>query len=965
MSFSMSESKGDISKTEGKISNNERDRLLPPKGSVSANKTGLRRWIYEHRIYALVFIIPLVIMYIVYAVFKVHPWGDNSVLVLDLNGQYVYYYEALRDAFWGKASFIYSWNRNLSGEMFGIFAYYLLSPFMLIICILPRTMMCGAIEIIQLLKIGTAAVTFAFFIRKSYKPKNVTTVIFSTCYALMTYMVVELMDPMWLDGLIYLPLICWGVVKLIDNGKALYLIIPLALMFIAHFYIGYMVGLFTALYFLYYLFTTNTKQSIKSVLTNILKFAGSAVVAVMLACVVLIPVYKSLSLGKLQFSTPDFSLKSQFNMINFFTKLFPMSYDTVRPEGLPMVFCGTLTLILTPLFFLNRRIALKQKAGLGALAAVLLVSMYLAPVDIAWHGFQIPNWLPYRYSFAFSFILLLMAVRTFDNLDGVSIKAVGGTVFALICLLAYYETIDLSSFTSVAEKTLDDGTVKNQMGGIWFSAVMLVLYFVLLLLLKKKNRKIVSFIITGVVFAELYIVSYDTIKKVDKDVAYSKYTTYENYMTDIRGIVDDIKKEDKSFYRMEKTFDRTVCDPMGIGYAGISHSSSTMNTKALLFLNKLGYGYGGNFTSYNGSTYVNDSLLGVKYLIDKDDDLWSAYCGTRIENVPVKYDKVRDFYASDESGSGTVTQYQNPYALSIGFQADSSVCDLKLENSNPFENQNAVFNSITANSTETQTKAILTPLNYTIEEYYNVESEPYGDNLTRYYNTAEEGTESHIDYLIDIESDGPVYVYFPTTYEKSCNLWYYNEEDFQSYKNQNGSEPAMDYAGSYFEGDNYRIVDLGEYKKGSVIRLRITLDKEAFWSEELFYTIDNTAFEEKVNSIKQNELEITEYTDRSLKGNIQISGQNKVMLTTIPYEEGWKITVDGKKTEPVCAIDSLTAIRLDEGSHKIEMTFMPDYFIVSVVISIIGLLICVVIFAFEFKDGLIKGKIIKKFSKAK
>ena len=947
------------------MSKSEKTMLTPPKGAVSNNKKSVKQWLYQHRIYGLVFIIPLIIMYIVYAVFKVHPWGDNSVLVLDLNGQYVYYYEALRDAFWGKGSFIYSWYRNLSGEMFGIFAYYLLSPFMLIICILPRTMMCGAIEIIQLLKIAAAAVAFAFFIRKSYKTKNVTTVIFSTCYALMTYIVVELMDPMWLDGLIYLPFICYGVGKLIDKKKTLFFIIPLALVFIAHFYIGYMIGIFTALYFLYYLFTTKTKQTAKSVLFSILRFIGSAVIAVMLACIVLIPVYKSLSLGKLDFSTPDFSLHTQFNLFDFFTKLFPMSYDTVRPEGLPMIFCGTLTLIMVPLFFLNKKIDIKQKAGLGALTAVLFVSMYLAPVDIVWHGFQVPNWLPYRYSFAFSFVLLIMAVRTFDNLRGVSIKAVGGTVFALICLLAYYETTDMPSFYTLTQKTYDDGTTSSQIGGIWFSAIMLAIYFILLILLKKKNRKSIAVFISIIVFAELYLVSFDTIKKIDKDVAYSEYSSYENYMTEIRGIVDDIKKDDKSFYRMEKTFDRTVCDPMGIGYAGVSHSSSTMNTKALLFLKKLGYGYGGNFTCYNGSTYMNDSLLGIKYLIDKSDELWSDYCGTRIENVPVNYFKVKDFAAYDESGDGTVTQYQNPYALSVGFQADAGVCDLKLGEFNPFENQNNIFSAILANSSNEETKQILEPLQYTVDEILNVESEPYGDDLVRYYNTVEEGSESHIDYLINVEKDGPVYVYFPTTYEKACNLWYYDEEEFQKYKSENSTEPEMNYAGGYFEGDDYRIVDLGDYEKNSTIRLRITLDREAFWSQELFYTMDYTAFGNAVDNIKKNELNVTEYTDRSLKGNIKISGDNKVMLTTIPYEEGWKITVDGKKAEPVCAIDSLVALKLDEGSHQIEMVFMPNYFIVSIVISIIGLIICAVIFCYEYKDGVIKEKIVKKFSKVK
>ncbi|MBQ3205577.1 MAG: hypothetical protein IJB37_03400, partial [Peptococcaceae bacterium] len=43
---------------------------------------------------------------------EIYPFGDESVLVLDLNGQYVYYFENLRDAFWGNGSLLNSWSRN-------------------------------------------------------------------------------------------------------------------------------------------------------------------------------------------------------------------------------------------------------------------------------------------------------------------------------------------------------------------------------------------------------------------------------------------------------------------------------------------------------------------------------------------------------------------------------------------------------------------------------------------------------------------------------------------------------------------------------------------------------------------------------------------------------------------------------------------------------------------------------------
>lgn len=88
-------------------------------------------------LYLLCFFLPVGIMYLAYALFGVHPFGDGSVLVLDLNGQYVYYYEAYRDALLGDGSLVYDWSRNLSGSMFGIYAYYLASPFMILVCLFP------------------------------------------------------------------------------------------------------------------------------------------------------------------------------------------------------------------------------------------------------------------------------------------------------------------------------------------------------------------------------------------------------------------------------------------------------------------------------------------------------------------------------------------------------------------------------------------------------------------------------------------------------------------------------------------------------------------------------------------------------------------------------------------------------------------------------------------------------------
>lgn len=178
-----------------------------------------KTFLWNKRLYLFAFFVPMLILLMSYFAFGLYPFGDESVLVLDLNGQYVYYYENLRDAFWGNGSMVNSWSRNLTGETIGIFAYYLASPFSLVVMLFPRSHMVDALLVMQLLKVGTASVTFCWYMRRSKRTSPYTSLIFAILYSLMSYMIVQLMDPMWLDGLIYLPIICRGIEQLVDNRK--------------------------------------------------------------------------------------------------------------------------------------------------------------------------------------------------------------------------------------------------------------------------------------------------------------------------------------------------------------------------------------------------------------------------------------------------------------------------------------------------------------------------------------------------------------------------------------------------------------------------------------------------------------------------------------------------------------------------------------------------------------------------
>ena len=874
-------------------------------------KFNLKTAIYNKRVYFFTFIIPVVILALAYAIFGVYPLNpikDESVLVLDLNGQYVYYFENLRDIFWGKGSPFMSWSRNLSGEIIGIFAYYLASPFTLIVMLLPRSLMTTSLLIMQLCKVGTASVVMRYYLSAQKKYSNNTSMIFAITYSLMGYMIVQLMDPMWLDGLIYLPLICKGIEKIIDEGKMLYFIIPLTLMFVANFYIGWMIVFFCILYFIAYLFFVSDwceEHKVSTIFISGSKFAVGGVISAACAAWLLVPLYYSLSLGKFEFTDPNFTMKTQFDFIDFFVNLLPNVYDTCRPEGSPVVYCGVLTVLLIPLFFMNSNIKLKNKIGLGMLALSVVLSMYMSTVDIAWHGFQVPNWLPYRYSFMCSFVFILMAAHAFERIEGISYKEIGGVFFLLFGYVLYVDGQEL-------ERT-------HILATIWFTIALGAIYSLLVYMYKKHSNRPVPVIMLIILMIELVISSTYTIYRIDEDVVYSKYSSYNRYITLGRNTTQKIKEMDTDpFYRIESNYHRTVNDAMAFDSYGISHSSSTLNSAPIEFLRKLGFSYGGHYIKYKGSTYVTDAILGIKYVMERGDAV-----SIDDDETDVAENKHYNKMVLANGDSETIFYvYENPYALPIAFMADNEITEITLDDKNPFIAQNQLLSALASDTKAEYFNRI--EIDKILTE--NAKPSTYGTHSK--YTVRVEGENSHIEFLVTAPTDDMVYVYYPSSYERKVNMWL--NKDFVDY---------------YFEGGNKVIQTLGRFNAGEQFSLITTIaheKNEVLFEDEYFYYLDEEAFQNTVNELKQNPLEIEYFEEDHIKGTVTAE-KDGILFTTISWEPGWTITVDGKQVEAVQLVDALVGIPVSEGTHTIEMKFFPKGMKAGIIISIAGLIAVIII----------------------
>ena len=109
-------------------------------------KTKCKSILSEYWYISIAALIPFILTFLLYVAKAHYPFGESSVLVIDLSAQYYGFFEALRNfVVEGDSSLLYSFSRSLGGEFMGIFDYYIASPFSYIVCLFPQDRMLEAL----------------------------------------------------------------------------------------------------------------------------------------------------------------------------------------------------------------------------------------------------------------------------------------------------------------------------------------------------------------------------------------------------------------------------------------------------------------------------------------------------------------------------------------------------------------------------------------------------------------------------------------------------------------------------------------------------------------------------------------------------------------------------------------------------------------------------------------------------
>ena len=97
--------------------------------------------------------------------------------------------------------------------------------------VFPNQLMPDALYFLTLIKIGSAGLAFWFYASQTFKIQRWQHVTLAVCYALMSFITAHSELIMWLDAMIYLPLVILGIDRLVKKKKPVVLFISYLLLF--------------------------------------------------------------------------------------------------------------------------------------------------------------------------------------------------------------------------------------------------------------------------------------------------------------------------------------------------------------------------------------------------------------------------------------------------------------------------------------------------------------------------------------------------------------------------------------------------------------------------------------------------------------------------------------------------------------------------------------------------------------
>ncbi|MCW0952492.1 YfhO family protein [Weissella ceti] len=865
------------------------------------------RWQHKTRLLWLSFMLPAVFMTLYFAYRQMAPFGDNTILTVDLGQQYIDFFEAFRTAIIHDPSqLFFNFSKGLGGEMYGDWAYYLLSPTNIILLFFPNTYLPAGILWLTVIKYGLASLSFGYALYKLNWQRNYAVPIFGFAYSQCGWFVANQLNVIWLDAAILLPLIILGIEYLFDHRPGWFYVITLTMCIICNYYMAYMVGLFVVCYVFWRLFVYQLSWNQRFRLVR--QFTAYTLIAIGVSAIVWLPTAYTLLGSKGQYMLQNLTWTFQYMPPDILAKFFGGTFNFDQmPSGLPNIFVGSIPLITFWACLITRKIRWQTKVATVIVTTFLVISMMFAPLDLMWHGFQYPVWYPYRFSFVFCFWLLWLCAATWHPNFRISLKQSVSlfivAVVAWLWLAARYEDLN---FLSLSQLTV---------------GIVFFLLFLLCLTLPYKQ------IYWGVLVSILVLIemSSSTILTLN-NFSYLSNSEYQTSIKNLNTITANLPQDKQDFYRVTQSFHRTKGDPLQGHYYGGSTFSSGLEHQQSDFMATIGQPEGDNYINYTNGTLVTDSWLSMRYLMQSNGLQQSTPGTPAADQVFPRYDTngIYDLYAANP----LTLLSENPYSLPLGFMANDQLHAIQLQPNTPLLNQNTLWSAAT-----NQKKPLFTKADFSSAISRNTSTPTQVTNAS--FTKKDHKKPASLELSFVATSNDPYYLTLGNSVTTDATTITLNGREL-------GRIPSHRHT---------IVLPLTAGKVGKVQTIKFDFHEDDLWLQNVaLYRLNMAPFKAGIKELKQQELKLSHFSDTHITGTITATSDQRYLTTSIPNSKGWHVYVDGKPAEIEPTLDFFIGLSLTPGEHEIMFTYRPPWLIIGAIISALALSVGVTAFIFQRRN---------------
>lgn len=821
------------------------------------------------------------IIYIIFLYIKgAYPFSTNTILTGDLKEQYVNFYCYLKQVLLNQKGITISWNLGTMNSFYTTFIYYLMSPLNLLALFFNSSNMYIFIELLLYIKLILIYNSMVLYLDKVLKLNKIS-IIFGLAYIFSSFITSYWINIMWLDILYLMPIALIFIEKFIEYDKEIYKVVIIYIIsIIINYYMAYMMILFCSLYFIakYFIKYDINKENFKKFFHKLFKLFLFTLISVGTTMFIFLPTLKQLnSLININTNMFCFNKSNLENIIN----VFSYQYDYRYCQKLGFYFSSSFISILLMLFIFNKDIKkIKEKIIYGIFFIIMMLPVISPLIYKIWHGGTMNNMLNFRYSYATIFLMIIIAAESYKNIDSIRKK----DIILITEIFLILNTIEV--FTSIGGILSGNMKYLNSIivGCIIVIAMIICLSFILF---KKNNRKIkliFSIILYTIVIIEIAYCF--LLRNNSYSTSINEYNRYEKIIAYIKDInilesTDRINIENDEIGNLSLRYD----------FGTTKFFSSGRNLNILNNFKKIGYLFIENNIKYHYKTWLNDSIAGVKLLI----------------NDYSEQNHMNNIYQYLESYENKYNIYLNEAVFPFGYYSSQNIETQDVDN--PLEVQNLILNYYGKKDDESYIKRI----------------EEKNDIAELNSNMEEKDKNVKIEYNIKAKKDTTVYVLANNTMEI-----YLPNEEF-SYVDEN------------------MITEICSLKENQDYNFEINIYKDDYNSDSiLIYAIDDEKAKNKILTARDNTFETEKMKKNIIQGTANFK-EDGYLCFQITYDDGWNAFVDGKKVETEDIYGCFLGVKLEKGEHNIKLVYKQPYLKEGIIISLSSLIILISLKIIESK----------------